>query len=96
MNLLVAILVGMCMGIFVEFVLPGHTLSEFALTGLLGIAGSLVTRFVGQREGWFGTEEPQCYLAEILGAVLLLIIYALVSRRRSRVHPGQSRSALKK
>ena len=54
---MVAILIGIVAGAFVEFILPGHTMSEFVLTGLLGIAGSLVTRFVGQREGWFGSSE---------------------------------------
>ncbi len=86
MSLMVAILMGIVVGAFAEFILPGHTLHEFILTGLLGIAGSLSTRFVGQRAGWFGTDDPECFIAEILGAVLLLVLYGLITRRHSRGH----------
>jgi uncharacterized membrane protein YeaQ/YmgE (transglycosylase-associated protein family) len=86
---MVAILIGIVAGAFVEFVLPGHTMSEFVLTGLVGIVGSLVTRFVGQKEGWFGTEEPQSFLSEILGAVILLIGYIILARRNNRDHHGE-------
>ena len=92
---MVAILIGLLVGAFVEFILPGHTMGEFILTGLLGIAGSLVTRFVGQREGWFGTEEPQSFLSEILGAVILLILYMLIARRHGRDRSGESRTLTK-
>ena len=86
MNLVVSILLGLTVGALVELTLPGHTLNEGLLTALLGVAGSLVTRFVGQRAGWFGTDEPQCFLAEIVGAVVILILYliSLPSHRRRR------------
>ena len=86
MNLIAAILLGLTVGALVELTLPGHTLSEGLLTALLGVAGSLVTRFVGQRVGWFGTDEPQCFLAEIAGAVVVLILYliSVPSHRRRR------------
>jgi len=88
MNLVAAILLGLTVGALVELTLPGRTLSEGLLTTLLGVAGSLVARFVGQRVGWFGTDEPQCFLAEIVGAVVLLILYLIASpthrRRRFR------------
>ena len=86
MNLIAAILLGLTVGALVELTLPGHTLSEGLLTALLGVAGSLVTRFVGQRVGWFGTDEPQCFLAEIAGSVVVLILYliSVPSHRRRR------------
>jgi uncharacterized membrane protein YeaQ/YmgE (transglycosylase-associated protein family) len=87
MSLMLAILIGIVIGAFAEFILPGHTMNEFVLTGLLGIAGSLITRFVGQRAGWFGTDDPQCVVAEILGAIILLVLYGVISRRHSRDHP---------
>jgi uncharacterized membrane protein YeaQ/YmgE (transglycosylase-associated protein family) len=88
MNLVAAILLGLTVGALVELTLPGRTLMEGVLTGLLGVVGSLVTRFIGQRVGWFGTDEPQCFLAQIVGAVVLLILYLIASpnhrRRRFR------------
>jgi uncharacterized membrane protein YeaQ/YmgE (transglycosylase-associated protein family) len=82
MSLVVAILLGVAMGALVELTVPGRTLSEGLLTGLLGVVGSLVTRFMGLSAGWFWADEPQCILAEMLGADLLLIAYLILSRRQ--------------
>jgi uncharacterized membrane protein YeaQ/YmgE (transglycosylase-associated protein family) len=88
MNLVAAILLGLTVGALVELTLPSRTLGEGLLTALLGVVGSLVTRYIGQRFGWFGTDEPQSFLAQIVGAVVLLILYLIASpshrRRRFR------------
>lgn len=87
MSLVAAILLGVAVGALVELALPGHTLSEGLLTGLLGVAGSLAARFIGEWAGWFWTDEPRCLLSEVLGAVLILILYLLTARRHRRRAP---------
>lgn len=87
MSLIAAILLGIAVGALVELTLPGHTLSEGLLTGLLGVAGSLLTRLGGLSAGWFWPEEPQCLLAEVLGAVLVLVAYAAIARRKQGRSP---------
>ena len=55
----VSILIGLAIGVMVELLLPGHTASELVLAILLGVAGTLLARFVGERGGWFGPAEPE-------------------------------------
>lgn len=79
-----AILIGVGVGVMVELLLPGHTPSELALAMLLGIAGALVARYVGFRAGWFGTADPESFLASGIGAMVVLILYGLLFRRGRR------------
>ena len=81
---LVTILIGLRVGTIVELLLPGHNMSELVLAMLLGVAGALVCRFVGQWLGWFGGGEPASYLASLLGAILTLVLYGAFFRRKHR------------
>ncbi len=81
MNLVVSILIGLAIGVMVELLLPGHTPSELVLAILLGVAGALLARFVGERGGWFGTEEPASFVASALGAIIVLLLYGAFFRR---------------
>ncbi|MGH7967594.1 MAG: GlsB/YeaQ/YmgE family stress response membrane protein [Limisphaerales bacterium] len=84
MNLVVAILIGVGLGVMVELLLPRHTLSEMFLAIFLGIAGSLVARYVGAVAGWVGTEQPETFVASAIGAVIVLILYGALFRRDGR------------
>ena len=82
MNLVVTILIGMAAGTMVELLLPRHITSELVLAMLLGIAGALVARLAGYWLGWYGTDEPASFVASVLGAVFILLLYGAVFRRR--------------
>jgi uncharacterized membrane protein YeaQ/YmgE (transglycosylase-associated protein family) len=84
MNLLVTILIGFAIGTMVELLLPGHQAMELILAMLLGAAGALSTRYLGEMLGWYGPEEPAGFLAALLGAVFVLIAYGGVFRRGHR------------
>jgi uncharacterized membrane protein YeaQ/YmgE (transglycosylase-associated protein family) len=81
MNLVISILIGVAIGVMVELLLPGHTVSELALAILLGVAGALSARYVGEYGGWFGPQEPDSFVASALGAVIVLLIYGAFFRR---------------
>ena len=80
MNLALTILIGMGVGAAVILILPGHRLAELVQAMLLGIAGALLARFIGERAGWFGTQEPDSFLASALGAIVILALYRLLVR----------------
>jgi uncharacterized membrane protein YeaQ/YmgE (transglycosylase-associated protein family) len=84
MSLAVTILIGLGIGVMVELLLPGHTPSELVLAICLGTAGALLARFVGELGGWVGGEEPMCFVASALGAVIILLLYGLCFRSRRR------------
>jgi uncharacterized membrane protein YeaQ/YmgE (transglycosylase-associated protein family) len=86
MDLVVTILIGLAIGLVGELMLPGHTGCEFILAMLLGIAGALLARHVGLKEGWFGTTEPRSFLASGMGSVVFLTVYALFFRKPNSRH----------
>ena len=53
----------------------------FIITILLGIAGSYVATYIGQRFGWYQEGQPAGFIGAILGAILILVLYRLIRRR---------------
>ena len=84
MNLLLTILIGLAIGLLVEVILPGHDPVELVLACLLGVSGALIARLLGAAAGWYAPDEPLTFVASVLGAVIVLMIYGLLFRKRRR------------
>jgi uncharacterized membrane protein YeaQ/YmgE (transglycosylase-associated protein family) len=82
MEILWTILIGLAVGAIAKLLMPGNDPGGMIITILLGIAGAFVARFIGQRAGWYGPDEPAGFLASVAGAILLLILYRLLFGRR--------------
>ena len=76
------IVIGLLAGAIAKLITPGRDPGGCLVTILLGIAGALVAGFLGQALGWYDPGEGAGFLAAILGAVLLLLIYRVFARRR--------------
>ena len=50
--------------------------------GILGIAGALLAGFLGRAIGWYEPNEGAGFVAAIVGAFVILLIYRLVLARR--------------
>jgi uncharacterized membrane protein YeaQ/YmgE (transglycosylase-associated protein family) len=85
MTIIVTILIGLVIGIVAKFLMPGDDPGGMIVTTVLGIAGSLLAGYIGRAAGWYGSGEPVGFLAAVAGAILLLIAYRLLFRRR-RTH----------
>jgi len=86
MDLAVTIVIGLGIGVMVELLLPGHTPGELVLAMVLGVAGAMLARYLGETAGWYGTAEPASFLASVMGAIIMLLIYGGLFRRRHREH----------
>ncbi len=85
MSIIVTLLIGLVVGILAKFLMPGRDPGGFIITTLLGIAGAFVANFVGQKAGWYSPGEPAGFIAAVIGAMVLLLIYrVLFARRRTR------------
>jgi uncharacterized membrane protein YeaQ/YmgE (transglycosylase-associated protein family) len=84
MNLVVAILIGIAIGAFVELLLPGHHASELLLAMTLGAMGSLLARFIGEMTGLYQPGDAAGFVASTAGAVATLLIWGLIFRRAPR------------
>jgi uncharacterized membrane protein YeaQ/YmgE (transglycosylase-associated protein family) len=82
MEILSSILSGLVIGVIAKLLMPGRDPGGFIVTILLGIAGALVARFIGQAMGLYGPGESAGWIMSILGAIVLLALYRMMVRRR--------------
>ncbi|MEO5808712.1 MAG: GlsB/YeaQ/YmgE family stress response membrane protein [Sphingomicrobium sp.] len=76
------IVIGLLAGGIAKLLMPGKDPGGCIITMLLGIAGALLAGFLGKAIGWYTQGEAAGFIAAIVGAVLLLLIYRLIVRRR--------------
>jgi uncharacterized membrane protein YeaQ/YmgE (transglycosylase-associated protein family) len=81
-SVLVWIVLGLLAGGIAKLLMPGKDPGGCLVTILLGIAGALVAGFLGKAVGWYDQNEGAGFIAAIVGAFLILLIYRLVLRRR--------------
>ena len=85
MGILSWILFGLVVGVIAKLLMPGRDPGGFIVTILLGIAGALLGGFIGRAMGFYGPGDPAGWIISILGAILLLVLYRLLARRRTVV-----------
>jgi uncharacterized membrane protein YeaQ/YmgE (transglycosylase-associated protein family) len=81
MDILWTIVIGFVVGVIAKFLMPGRDPGGFIITVFLGIAGSFVATYIGQRLSWYREGQPAGFIGAILGAILILIVYRLIRRR---------------
>ena len=83
MGILGWILFGLVVGALAKLVMPGRDPGGIIVTMLLGIAGALLGGFIGKSLGWYGEGEAAGFVMSFFGAVLLLVLYRMFTRRRT-------------
>ena len=79
MSILWMIIIGLLVGAVAKLLMPGHDPGGSVITMLLGMGGSVVAAFIGHSLGWYATGEPAGFVASVLGAILLLVLYRAVA-----------------
>jgi uncharacterized membrane protein YeaQ/YmgE (transglycosylase-associated protein family) len=81
MHILWIIIIGFVIGCIAKLLMPGRDPGGFILTILLGIAGAFVATYVGQHFGWYRSGQPAGFVGAVLGAIAILFVYRLLTRR---------------
>ena len=76
------IVIGFFAGLIARALKPGNDRMGIIFTTLLGIAGAFIARYAGQAMGLYTANEPAGWIASILGAIVLLIVFGLFRGRR--------------
>lgn len=76
------IVFGLVVGVIAKLLMPGKDPGGFIVTVLVGIAGAVVGGYLGRALGWYGPEEPAGFIVATLGAILLLLVYRMVTGRK--------------
>ena len=81
MHWLWVFIVGLVVGIIAKALTPGKEAMGFIITAILGIAGSFLSTYIGEKLGLWGETGLVHFLGSIGGAVILLVIYHFLFRR---------------
>jgi uncharacterized membrane protein YeaQ/YmgE (transglycosylase-associated protein family) len=77
------ILFGLIVGVIAKLLHPGRDPGGFLVTIGLGILGSLLGGFVGRAIGLYRPGQGAGLIVSVLGAIVLLVIYHLFTRRHA-------------
>jgi uncharacterized membrane protein YeaQ/YmgE (transglycosylase-associated protein family) len=83
MAIIWTIIVGLVVGAVAKLLMPGRDPSGFFITILLGIAGAFVASYLGQAIGWYKAGESAGFIASVLGAIILLLLYRLIFKPKA-------------
>ena len=76
------LVIGLVVGAIAKFLMPGRDPGGCLVTILLGIAGAFVAGFLGRVIGWYEPGQPAGFIASVIGAMLVLLVYRLIKGRR--------------
>ena len=82
MHFLWMLIIGLVVGALAKLIMPGKDPGAVIVTMLIGIAGALIAGFLGRAVGRYNEGEPAGFIASVVGAVLLLIVYRMIVGRR--------------
>lgn len=79
--ILATVIIGLLVGAIAKLIMPGKDPGGCIITILIGIAGAFVASYLGQAIGWYQAGQPAGFIASVIGAMLLLLLYRLLFRR---------------
>lgn len=81
MGIISMIIVGFIVGLIARAIMPGEQKLGFIMTTILGIVGSVVAGYLGAAAGLYQAGQGAGWIGSIVGAVIVLFIYGLASKR---------------
>uniref|UniRef100_UPI003568215F GlsB/YeaQ/YmgE family stress response membrane protein n=1 Tax=Hydrogenophaga sp. TaxID=1904254 RepID=UPI003568215F len=73
--------IGLIAGFVARAIKPGDDSMGWIMTAVLGVAGSFLAGFLGAALGLYRPGAPVGFIASVIGAVLLLVIYGFVKKK---------------
>ncbi len=86
MGVIWTIVLGFVIGVVAKLLHPGKENMGFIMTIVLGIAGSLLAGVVGQFLGWYHAGEGAGFIASVIAAIVLLVIYGKIKQGPAPKH----------
>jgi uncharacterized membrane protein YeaQ/YmgE (transglycosylase-associated protein family) len=83
MGIIWTIVLGFVIGVLAKLIVPGKQNMGFIMTIILGIAGSFLAGIIGQAIGWYKAGEGSGFIASVIVAIILVVIYGRIKGRAS-------------
>jgi uncharacterized membrane protein YeaQ/YmgE (transglycosylase-associated protein family) len=81
MEIIGTVFVGVIVGFIARAIKPGDDKLGWIMTAVLGIAGSFLASYGGSALGLYKQGEAAGWIASVIGAIILLVIYGLVTKK---------------
>lgn len=75
MGLIWTLIIGLVVGAIAKLLTSGKSPEGCLMTSFLGIAGSFIASFLGRFLGIYHAGEKAGFLASIIGAVIIIVLY---------------------
>lgn len=72
---------GLIVGLLARALKPGDDKLGWIMTAVLGVAGSFVATAIGNLLGWYRPGQAAGWIASVLGAITLLVVYGLIKKK---------------
>jgi uncharacterized membrane protein YeaQ/YmgE (transglycosylase-associated protein family) len=83
MSLLGTLFIGLIAGFIARAVKPGDDNMGWIMTAVLGVAGSFLANYAGSALGLYAPGEVAGFVASVIGAVVLLVVYGLLKKNKT-------------
>ena len=80
MTILGSVLFGLLVGVVAKLLMPGKDPGGFLATIAIGIIGGVVGGLLGRLMGMYSEGDPVGFVMAVIGAVVLLIGYRMMTR----------------
>ena len=77
------VLIGLVIGAVAKLLMPGRDPGGCIITMLIGIAGAFVASYLGEKMGIYPASGFGRFVAAVIGAMVLLLLYRMIAGRRS-------------
>lgn len=81
MSIIGTIVIGFVVGLIARALKPGDDKIGLIMTAVLGIAGSFIATYAGSALGLYKQGAAAGFIASVVGAIVLLVIYGLVTKK---------------
>ncbi|MEO7724102.1 MAG: GlsB/YeaQ/YmgE family stress response membrane protein [Chthoniobacterales bacterium] len=81
MSIIWTLIIGLVVGAIAKLIMPGKDPGGFIITILIGIAGAFLAGFLGRAMNWYSEGQPAGFIASVIGAIILLVLYRLIRGR---------------
>jgi uncharacterized membrane protein YeaQ/YmgE (transglycosylase-associated protein family) len=82
MSIVYMLIIGLIVGAVAKLLTPGKDPGGCLITMALGVVGAMVAGFLGRSLGWYREGEPVGFIASVVGAILVLLIFRMATKRR--------------
>lgn len=80
-SLIGSAILGLVIGAIAKLIMPGKQGGGIIMTAILGIVGSLIATYAGQALGFYPPGANAGFIASVVGAIIVLLIYGKLAKR---------------